>query len=136
MPLRTATCQYRNAYRLPMHVRLGRLTHAHPAFCPCRKQLLVQRMLVSTRMFIVFMWTVLAPECEFCHYHKQAGTIYRKRSFLHSREQKQSTIYCIATSFVSPHSLPCAFIDLPLLQKRGKAGRGNFSFAAEVNISS
>ena len=39
-------------------VRLGRLTHANAAFCLCRKQLLVQRKPVSTRMFIVFMWTV------------------------------------------------------------------------------
>ncbi len=58
MPTWTETCQYRSAPRLSMYVRLGRLTHANPAFCPCRKQLLVRRILVNRGMFIVFMGTV------------------------------------------------------------------------------
>jgi len=84
--------QHRRAHRLSVHVRLGRLTHANSAFCSYRKQLLVQRKLVSARMFIVYMGTVNCSYREYWHpsvsfviiINKQVPAAERRHSFLHN----------------------------------------------------
>lgn len=131
---------WRSAHRLSMNVRLGRLTHANSAragsSCLCRE------MLVSTRMFIGFMGTVNCSYTKYWHPSASFLTSIKNKSMYRLQKEMDSCFlrykinpqsYFLATSLVSSLSLPCAFIDFLLLQQRGKAGRGNFSFAV-VNI--
>lgn len=78
-----------------MHVRLGMLAHANPVLCPNRKAVAYAQyaceqedVSLSARGELIahIGKSLLAPMCEFCHYHKQAGTTCRKwHSCLHSR---------------------------------------------------
>lgn len=144
MSTRTETCQYRSAHRLFMHVRLGRLTHANPAFC--RKQLLVRRMLVSTRMFIVFMGTVNCSYRKYWHPSVSFVIIINKQvpvtergtlSYITGYKNDPQSISLLLLLFLHLAYL-LHLLTSPHCSKEARqavAGRGNFSFAAVVNIS-